>query len=460
MRTIRSCRAVFFLMLLAATPLLAQERCKPGDTIKTCLDRYSRDTYVQEMTAQEEDAFESQPTGVDSGGTDLASNSKDFSPLMALSALLGHGTEDGTGKVIYDLNFLLPALANPGAMNAQLEAVVTMQPQISELIRNHLHARNRDAEVEPLKQKLGELADYTIRFSYNHTSDSLGRSFAQHEENYEDLCRTALDMADWAAEDTSLKAGMDLAGLPQDKPFEEMLPSEEIKARQQFSALDRELAARVSDVMSAAGLKSYHQLVDNQPQFHVTAERKLRDPLAGADEISVNVTYEGSWRNLNRATEGCAGEWGSEECVEKYMEYVETWEEAIEKGYRFSFSGEYVDIEGETINTGLSNLAPIVSESARKLVLKAGWGRDFNFGDGEPIKLDLVGSYEDISDDPKRQDRGIARLTLTRNVGKMSIPFGIVYANHGEFLDAEGVDARLSAHIGLTFKMQDGSGNQ
>jgi hypothetical protein len=36
-------------------------------------------------------------------------------------------------------------------------------------------------------------------------------------------------------------------------------------------------------------------------------------------------------------------------------------------------------------------------------------------------------------------------------MGKMFVPFGIVYANHGEFLSD--VDARFSAHIGLRIGM-------
>lgn len=443
MRKSPSCRAVLFLILLAATPLLGQarKRCNPGDTDEQCRDRYK--THVEAMEARTRADFESQPAGVDTGGADLATNSKDLSPLMALSALLGQGTVDeGTGTVTYDLNFLIPELAKPGANNAQLKAVVKMEPQISERIRNVLHDLDRDADVELLKPKLGELADTAIRFTYNHTSDSLGRSFAQHQDHYEAMCRKALDMADMGEEDT---------GMP---------PPDDMEARRRAAEMGRETAVRLSDVMSAARLESYHRLVDNQPQLNFTAEKKLRDPLAGSDELSVNVTYEGSWRHLNAATKGCAGKWETEECLRSYMAYVDKWKDKIEKGYRFSFSGEYVDVDGESIVTGLPNLAPIVSESARKLVLKAGWGRNFNVGDGEPVQLDLVGSYEDVSDDPKRQDRGIVRLTLTRNVGRMSIPFGIVYANHGEFLAEEGVDERLSAHIGLTFKMPDSGGDR
>src|SRR5688572_13966395 len=100
MRTITSCRAVLLLILLAAAPLLAQDlkRCASGDTVKQCRDRYK--THVEAMEARTRAAIESQPAGVDTGGADLATNSKDLSSLMALSALLGQGTVDeGTGTV-------------------------------------------------------------------------------------------------------------------------------------------------------------------------------------------------------------------------------------------------------------------------------------------------------------------------------------------------------------------------
>jgi hypothetical protein len=155
--------------------------------------------------------------------------------------------------------------------------------------------------------------------------------------------------------------------------------------------------------------------------------------------------------SLNDATKDCGGDWSTEGCLKAYKEYVDKNEKAIEKGTRFSISGEYVDADGETIDTEIQGINPIVSKSARKLVLSLGWSRKLNFSDSEPIKLDLVASYESVSDDPKRQDRGVATLTFTRKVGDMEIPFGIVYANHSEFLGD--VDSRLSAHLGIRFKM-------
>ena len=73
------------------------------------------------------------------------------------------------------------------------------------------------------------------------------------------------------------------------------------------------------------------------------------------------------------------------------------------------------------------------------------------------VKLDLAADYEDVSNDPNRQDRGIVSLTFTRMIGKMQAAAGIVYANHSEFLSD--VNARLSAHIGLRIGMFNETGS-
>ena len=57
-------------------------------------------------------------------------------------------------------------------------------------------------------------------------------------------------------------------------------------------------------------LTSYHMLLDNQPQLHVTAERKFREPLIGPDELAVKVTWEWSNVNLNAAAEGLRQDMG------------------------------------------------------------------------------------------------------------------------------------------------------
>ncbi|HEV2844901.1 MAG TPA: hypothetical protein VG477_08655, partial [Thermoanaerobaculia bacterium] len=134
----------------------------------------------------------------------------------------------------------------------------------------------------------------------------------------------------------------------------------------------------------------------------------------------------------------------------QYTLFVRKNQDAIARGHRFSFTGEYVDIDEDTIDPGLAGVNPIALESVNRLILHAGWSRDFLVGE-EPVAMDLVAEYQDVSDDRLRRDRGIVTLTLTRQVNNVSIPFGIVYANHGEYLPE--VDEKLSAHIGLRFNL-------
>jgi hypothetical protein len=463
---------LFVVTFLAALPVLAQGRCELSDTMTQCFDRYRMlpDEYVK----QEEVALQEQPTGVDTSGANLTTGTKDFSPLMALAALLGQGTSGGSGTLVFDHNFHLPTFDKLNdSNNAQLKAVLNTQPTISGALRAKLHEKTLDDQIPRIEQKIGELDDFTVQLTYNFTNNSTGRGFEQYKKNYKNLCNVAY--ADWKKQaDKWIDATRETLGesfkqAPPDSEvsFDKMVPAMAAQALVLTEAQARQLASTNPQVKRDAALASYYMLLDNQPQFHLTAERKFRDPLVGPDELMVDVTYEWSRVNLNAATKKCDGNWGTEECLDAYTAYVngeekgkgeEEMRKEMEQGDRLSFTGEYVDIGGDSIDAGLSELGTLVLEPVHKLTLKLDWSRKLSFGEGDPVKMDLAASYEDVSDDPHRQDRGVASLTLTCRVGNMEIPFGIVYANHGEFLGD--VDARLSAHIGLNFKMPDGNGAQ
>jgi hypothetical protein len=218
MRTIPSSRAVLFLILLAATPLLGQEQCEPMETMDQCFQRHlAEDFYLKRVKAREWNELQSQPTGVDTGGADVATNKKDFNPLMAIAGLLGTHTDgagETTGTMVFNLN-----LPPNGAKHLQLQGLVNTQPQISELIRNAIPADLRDDRVGQLEKKIEGLADHTIRLTYNFMGRfmglSHGRSFERYEGAFELMCDAALQRdLNWKLDDDEATETTPLKDMP------------------------------------------------------------------------------------------------------------------------------------------------------------------------------------------------------------------------------------------------------
>ena len=56
-----------------------------------------------------------------------------------------------------------------------------------------------------------------------------------------------------------------------------------------------------------------------------------------------------------------------------------------------------------------------------------------------------------MPDDQAPKSRLVASLTITKKLGELSIPFGIVYASEPKYLT--GVDHGLTANVGLKFNL-------
>ena len=79
-----------------------------------------------------------------------------------------------------------------------------------------------------------------------------------------------------------------------------------------------------------------------------------------------------------------------------------------------------------------------------------------DLGDERPgerrARLDISVGYEDFSDDPLRQDRGLATVAVTYPLMEgFYLSLGAVYATKPEFRGD--VDAELSARAGFTYKI-------
>jgi hypothetical protein len=89
------------------------------------------------------------------------------------------------------------------------------------------------------------------------------------------------------------------------------------------------------------------------------------------------------------------------------------------------------------------------------------YGRYLNVlsnNDPQKVRIDVSASYEDVSNDPDRQDRGIASATLSRQLTEdWLLSLGLVYATKPEFR-AE-ADKDLSLRLGFNYRILRKAGN-
>jgi hypothetical protein len=67
-------------------------------------------------------------------------------------------------------------------------------------------------------------------------------------------------------------------------------------------------------------------------------------------------------------------------------------------------------------------------------------------------RVDLELKYEEVTDDPLRDDRFVGSVTYTQRISEtLQIPISLIYANHADYLT--NVDRRLNAHFGISYKL-------
>src|SRR5262249_932369 len=125
------------LWLASASSAAAQVTCAPTDTVPSCFGkalaatdtpegRARIDQQQKDLQGKQVKELLSKPTGIQTGGINLKSNTTDFLPLIAMSGLLGDAKRGAAqGTYVFDLNFLLPGVQR----DSKLEAVVNSRPK-------------------------------------------------------------------------------------------------------------------------------------------------------------------------------------------------------------------------------------------------------------------------------------------------------------------------------------------
>ncbi|MBA3641642.1 MAG: hypothetical protein H0W53_20705 [Acidobacteria bacterium] len=216
-----------------------------------------------------------------------------------------------------------------------------------------------------------------------------------------------------------------------------------------------------NDTVRNSGLDVFGQLINNQPQLHVTVSRAFRDTLYGPETLTGRITYErGLANNVNelksRARGRCDDDGRSEAaaCLAALAAFAgdPATKAAIKAGTRLAFFAEFIKI-GNYDRTLEGHGVAVAFEEGTGWNAGLDFGRLFGVSEDGTASARVDGSvrYERPARPLLGNKRYVASLTLTKKFGDVSVPFGLVYANKPEFL--KDVDHHLGAHVGLKFNL-------
>lgn len=237
-------------------------------------------------------------------------------------------------------------------------------------------------------------------------------------------------------------------------------------ARAHFLQLVADLRERGKTALTTLGnaLTEAHffdlaDLIDGEPRFTVEAAYRRREDAAGPDERSATLRYEFgniSYRDFrkwaqrqNKATNGA----GAAASVGEYLE-TQKGRKALPK---LSVSVEYSSSPELRIPLAAGTpdfVQPDVSKTTG--TARGGW----YFGGERDRRLELEASYDDVSDDPARQDRFVGKLSwveklsgIAQAVAGSDLVVTLVYGSKPEFRGE--VDEELGLRFGLKWSLGD-----
>lgn len=370
--------------------------------------------------------------------------------------------------------------------------LVFNEPKLFQPLRTQLSNDMLAQRADSLEKTLDDIDDLTLTVSWSPVNEYLGRSLKDHDpwfkgEAFEKAVVEAMGKTASQQETEEASARRKIGGYLQGKYPPD--PGDESRIDfSQVSADDRRLifeAGRDLDAFNSAyrsllddyGLFELGKLLNNQPQLIVSGVFRIRnDELAGPDEQSISVKYEGSRYNLNSLRRyECPAE-GSEKiswqaASNKLPCYRAFWDdnkEKMKKGERYSFKLEYSNIEDVSLTIpgdgmGFGGL-DFAHAGGSSVSLSAGWGRYVRTDNPESARVDfsLMGKWFDNDTSAEsamaalmeRQDRLIASLTYTQRLNdELAAVVGVTWADNPEFLGD--VTQRVGARLGLTYRIQE-----
>jgi hypothetical protein len=284
----------------------------------------------------------------------------------------------------------------------------------------------------------------------------------------EEAARIRKEASDKAEEEDVAETSQD-SEEPPPPVVETMLVSEICKvpvAKKHFQDLDADVRARgtaglttLRDALTKARFFDLADLIEGEPRFTIEAAYRSRDDAAGPDERSASLRYEFgniSYRDFKdwagKNSKAIKGE-GASASVGEYLD-TQKGRKALPK---FSVSIDYSSSPELRIPLA-AGMPDFVQPDASKItgMARGGW----YFGDGRDRRIELEANYDDVSDDPARQDRFVGKLSWVEKLSGMAqavagsdLVVTLVYGSKPEFRGE--VDEELGVRFGLKWSLGD-----
>lgn len=473
-------RTVLCAALLAVAQFSnAQDGCNDRTPVEMLAEALEHENAAQDFLAAVDAAgvavgatMEDLPTSPSVAGAATASTIANFLPLFAFTGLGGDLEGGAAPSDVNDdmlaFDFNIP-LSRVGASTRQLklQAGFNRRPQLFEPLVEAVPSAERDALRTANEPNLTMTDDAVFSVVYNLQNDLLGRDRLV----VDDVFKAAIERVPSADFQEGFRRVDNVLARITDEDktqtFADMAMREEEKlplclelqsALTQLAEARAALDALEDLVIEESRIEAFAKLVNNQPQLYAGVTYRDRNPLVGANEKSISITYEWGYRaNFNLLRKFMTRECGTRSdasCrLTAYREYVTTNAEAIEAGDRLKFSLEYADVD-DLVLTLAEPALTFNKTGGKKLVATFAYGRSLTAEEGlfDSSRIDFEIKREDVDDDPDRSNRTIASLTVTRSIGDLAFPFSLVYANKPEFLRTI-TDDKLSAHFGVKYEL-------
>jgi hypothetical protein len=456
----------FLGLLLVAAGVQAQTRCLETDTFDSCAERFTGQ--ASPTDAAEKEVATRKIAEVNDVATE------------ALALLATKNTGDASETTITDYLPLLRAILDTGgfsqdgeklgfewsnplglpAMHQNKLTAVLAKAEIYEPLGDALRAAGLEDQISTLEDNTDEGDDITIGFSYSRASERYGRDPELHAAFFSALLKGA-DIPN-QREQQARKARTDFERQLTDEQLDGPFSGVPAPLRAEYIRLNEELIlAQLNSMrdlgrrLQKVGFYGLLDLINNQPQLTFSAQYRLREDTVGPDEFKAAVSYEMGWANVNAYRDYERRSCAASEALLCLADYL-TREDVLtnlRESRRMSFRAEYSKLQ--QVSFALPSAAFAFSaEPLERLSITASFGRYLGqeAQSRTRARIEASLSYEDFSDDPARQNRGLASATFTYPVSQgFFLSLGAVYATKPEFRGD--VDSELSAKAGFTYKL-------